>query len=209
MMLSFTSSAFAQTQPEGEAATRLTSRGRVMLTGNFGGFWSNDVGSGPGSLYHWGVFASPGFLYFVRDHIGAGAFVGASYRRGAFPRDLREREASAGLRMAFEVPLGERASVMFWPWLSYHLAARDEVVYYSEGAPLEQSLRFAEVGLQIPLLFHLSSSVAFGFGPCFAIDFAMRRAEPEVGLAEFGPTLSSPPPTRVLLQWATTLLASF
>lgn len=60
------------------AAPRLTQRGRTMVFGAVGGFWSNDNG-GLASYARWNVNVRPGALYFLRDNLGLGGSVGVGY----------------------------------------------------------------------------------------------------------------------------------
>lgn len=76
LLLGWSCSALAQ-EP-----TPLSAQGRQLLDGSFGASWSN--ARQPGLYYrtpHYAVWVQPTWVYFVRDGIGLGAYVGYRFAR--------------------------------------------------------------------------------------------------------------------------------
>lgn len=177
-----------------ETAPRLTDRGRTMLAGSLGGFWSNND-RGPGLVVYprWAVWLSPSALYFVRDRLALGGWAHYGYQRltgAAFTRV--ESELGAGVQAAYELALAPRLGLLLVPQLGYlrHWRSLEEPPVFAGGAgrtqqqrsPLaQQQLTGTEDQLQLalsaPLLVHVTDSVAVGFGPYLRWDYYIQARD--------------------------------
>lgn len=180
---------------------RLSDRGRTILAGGVGGYWSNNSTPYDGRLRgaDWSVEVSPSFTYFIWQRIGLGAYAGYAHQRfrvlDKFPHydlgpALESRESSESLRLdrfsmgaqsLWELALAPRLGFFFWVTAGYaheRLRERSSGEFSSSsavGATSQQRLPFSgstnccqhalEATLFVPLTFHVSDSVAVGFGP--------------------------------------------
>jgi hypothetical protein len=143
---------------ESELSPRLTDRGRVMLTGTVGGWYSPDE---PGTRSaRWSVDLRPGFYWFVQNRFAVGGYLNVGVQRRQVRVESTAVGAGGGLQILYEVVLGERLGLVLSPWLGYGWWREgfeaDFAFYHSQAL---------EFGLSLPLLFHLSDSVGVGFGP--------------------------------------------
>lgn len=161
------------------------SRGRVILTGNIGGAWSNDDApmSSLGKYYRWHLAMTPGAIFFPSPRVGLGAFVG--FQLGAAespPIRVRRSGMVAGARVAFPLILSQSTSLMPWIWGGYRRETVDHRGEVTVGPGLvidypADRLQLVATGLLLPLLWHPSSSVAIGGGPAFTAEFFLRDRE--------------------------------
>jgi len=175
----------------------LSDRGRTMVDGALSVAWSN--AREPGYVLrrdNVSASANPSWLYFVRDRIGIGAYLGYRFARHDFtdaelqsaswdpvPRDFRNRdhEVSAGFIVALELPLVERLSLFVRPYLGVSLRLRE----YARVESVQLSPPFAgdgftatwqaghehdtrvQLGVRAPLTYQASDKLGIGFGPDF------------------------------------------
>jgi hypothetical protein len=184
------STAQAQAQAAGEAPqprpAQLTDRGRVMV----GLSLSAGVSDDKTTLYRryderW-LTAIPSVVYFVRDCVGVGAYVGGGLRRGGFTDYYRE--AVAGLSALFDLRLSEKVGVYLVPSVGYG--------YESVGVTIQGPINFFTGQLQngprtfqltrgtinttvrIPLVYHPVPNLALGVGPEFVYDVFVHQRDP-------------------------------
>lgn len=159
-----------ETTPE-RPAPHLTSEGRWLVSGTIGGFWSNDT-SRALAYPSWWITAQPSLLYFLRERIGLGGFL--TYGASKYSFDTRTSQYGLGLGAAFDIALSPRTSLMLRPRLGFvrqvwetHPRAPSSI------NPVFPELTTSLVRLDVDasLLFHMSDSVAFGFGPNVWHDF--------------------------------------
>jgi hypothetical protein len=184
------STARAQSQEAGEAPqlrpAQLTDRGRVMV----GLSLSAGVSDDKSTMYRryderW-FTAIPSVVYFVRDCIGVGAYVGGGLRRGGLTDYYRE--AGAGLSALFDLRLSEKVGLYLVPSVGYS--------YESLGVTIQGPINFITGQLQngprtyelargyinttvrIPLVYHPVPNLALGVGPEFVYDVFVHQRDP-------------------------------
>ena len=163
MCLLVSSSANAQ---ESEPSRRLTDRGRAMLTGSVGGWFSPDD---PATrTARWSIDLRPGFYLFVQNRFAVGAYCGVGVQRRQVRVDSIAIGAGGGLQVLYEVELGERLGLVLAPWLGYDWWRE---TYAADSSDQSQAL---QIGLSLPLLVHLSDSVGVGFGPYAELNYVVR-----------------------------------
>jgi hypothetical protein len=196
---------------------RLSDRGRTLLAGGVGGYWSNNSTPHDGPLRgaDWSVEVSPSFAHFIWPRIGLGAY--ASYAHQRFrvldrvpyyglgpsvestesPESFRLDRFSVGAQSLWELVLAPRLGFFFWVTAGYgyeRLRQRSPEEFFTSsatGATTQQKLSGSpsccqhafEATLFVPLTFHVSESVAVGFGPRvhWRSYFGRKDDEPEIG----------------------------
>ncbi len=173
------------------SASKLTDRGRVMVDGGLGARWfharqeSNLRQPAP-----WQAHVQPGVTYFVADRVGIGLSVGGSFSQrddrfglrlgDSWTARVRTYELWAGPHAVLELPLLDKVSLLAVPGVYYMRHWRRLTQRVSHGSPhdpvapggpqasldfLEYDAHFVRLALTLPLVFHVSSSIALGFGP--------------------------------------------
>ncbi|MDB4985195.1 MAG: hypothetical protein JWN04_373 [Myxococcaceae bacterium] len=174
---------------------RLTDRGRLLLAGSFGGYWSNNADS-PGLTRYptWSVWTSPSLLYFVRDRLGLGAYLDYSYRKlpGAIVSETRQ-ELGGGIQAAYELAFTHRLGWLLTPQLGYERRWRTASDgtdppasrVWQQRSPLRiiSQPRFDQLrcALFAPIVYHVSDSVGIGLGPWLYWDFYIRPRDLDDG----------------------------
>jgi hypothetical protein len=150
---------------DSETSQRLTDRGRAMLTGTVGGWYSPDE---PHTRsVRWSVDLRPGFYWFVQNRFAVGAYLDLGVQRRQVRAESTAIGAGGGLQLLYEVELGERLGWMLSPWLGYDWWQEGfdaDTVYHSQAV---------EFGLSLPVVVHLSSSVGVGFGPYADLNYTL------------------------------------
>lgn len=167
-----------------QAPKRLTDRGRLMVGGRISGGWSNDTREGWGAYNRWWVSLHPSATYFVRDRVGVGAWAGGGTGRG---RLRSVSEASVGFQGLFDVRLGPRVSLFVQPFAGYQyelssavgqVLRTDALLAFDE---IQIKRHYVRLGTDLPLVFHVSDSVAIGLGPQVTLDiFVKEDTKPDV-----------------------------
>jgi hypothetical protein len=176
--------------PTRRRGTSLTSRGRVLLTGGFDLSLFSKWSDGD---KHWGVGIEPGFGYFVRDRLAFGAFTNVSRSEEDFDplRTRRDRSVGAGMRMIYEIVLGERTGLWLWPYFGYlwqnsefrvrapscgpTITSQGQVcsVFSHPLAKGERTEHLFRFGLLLPVMFHLTEHWGLGAGPRAEFGYAL------------------------------------
>ncbi len=156
---------------------RFTDKGRIMVNGSIDGYWSNDEAFNRRKAFSdWEFSAWPRVVYFVADHIGIGLGAGGGVFVDTWnsSRD-RSRYAGAFLATVIELPLSERVSIIpmidaGWVrrWTTTQPIPPDEVNLIERRhfyRPWKTDRHVLRASLDLPLAFHVSSSVAIGLGP--------------------------------------------
>jgi hypothetical protein len=143
-----------------------------MINGQISGYWSDSKGllTQP----DWQLGASPGFAYFVVDRLALGALCGASYAAGR----AETTTVSGGPQGYYAIVLGDRVSLLV---AVAALVTKNwtSVTLPYIGEQQQDALRF-QVGVGLPLLFHVSEHVALGFGPDFRFTQELSAHTPRV-----------------------------
>ena len=196
---------------------RLSDRGRTILAGGVGGYWSNNSTPYDGRLRgaDWSVEVSPSFTYFIWQRIGLGAYASYAHQRfrvlDKFPyyglgpslgwvessESVRLDRFSVGAQSLWELALAPRLGLFFWVTAGYayeRLRPRSSEEFFSSnaaGATTQQRppglpsccQHAVDATLFVPLTFHVSDSVAVGFGPRihWRSYFGRKDDEPEIG----------------------------
>jgi len=143
-----------------------------MINGQVSGYWSDSKGML--TQPDWQIGASPGFAYFIVDRFAIGALGGASYAAGR----AETTTVSGGPQAYYAIVLGERVSILV---AFAALIAKNwtNVTLPYVGEQQQDALRF-QLGVGLPLLFHVSEHVALGFGPDFRFIQELRAHTPHV-----------------------------
>lgn len=185
-----------------------------MVGGGLGALWSHDDVAAPWpQATERQAYATPGVTYFVRDGIGVGLTLGGLFggqqgRGSGASYDVREYETSVGLGGVFELPLGPRTGLLAIVRVSYVREWRRLKDFHNEagylnvnaqGRTLQTQTALANPGanvnydahvlrpsLFVPVVFHVSPSVALGFGPELWVDWLL--ASTWKGVADWGPS---------------------
>jgi hypothetical protein len=172
--------AAAQDFPEDDPP-RLTDRGRTLLSGAVGGWYSPEEESPT----RWSVEVRPAFLRFVVDHLAIGGYLNV----GAMRRDVlvlgpygpTERvktvntRAGGGVQVLYEVELASNMGLVLSSSLGTDWTQSTSDPSYAT-LPRDTRRHLLQVGLTAPLLFHLSDAVGVGFGPFAALDYIIEGA---------------------------------
>lgn len=167
-------------KPDSAQFRPMTKRGRILLTGGVDLSYIDHVG-------YFSLRFTPGFGFFTRDRLALGAFMEVSRAQNAdtfsYTRDLT---VGGGFRLIYELGLGERTGLWFWPYLGYawrqietevplpsFCGAQDNVIECPFRGPQEQKRidRVFRLGMLLPVMFHLAESWAIGIGPRFEYDY--------------------------------------
>ena len=237
-VLATTGVAHAQT----EGTAKLTDRGRIMLGGVIGGHWSNTPSrSAPSQRPPWEAYAQPSVTYFVANRVGLGLSVGGSFGQrdqtfrmrlsGSWAAKARDYELWAGPDATLELPLVDKLSLLALPGVYYMRAwrrlrqrafqASDGDGYIEPASTLdifEYDAQFLRFALRLPLVFHLSPSVAVGLGPALWWDLFLSQdprgsripsLSPPSPLGAFPTQVDPYPRTRLIVGLSSWLGGSF
>lgn len=205
---------------------RFTDRGRLMLGGSVQGYISNDTSlDGTRTFADWLASAWPEATYFVRDRLGMGVAAGGGISQTSYLFD-NERTAwhvGALVGVTSELRLSERVSFLPRVWLGFiHEQSQLTTTVHRSPGVIEQgpysstverettrnSLRLV---VEVPLIVHLSSSIAVGVGPLIFFDhirWSRSSTENEYGDG-YGYLPSSSSHNRLRLGLSTWVGASF
>lgn len=184
----------ARAQPK--LPPRMSDRGRHMLEGALGGSWSNEDEPGPFDRAPvWSAYAQPSWVYFVRDRVGVGAYLGYRIARVSTGIDREtwlqasaspsrdsgaqawkgplQHDLSAGISAAFELFESGRLSLFARPYVGVSVYFREvRALRYTDSPfdPVGLASRRrhdarAQLGLRLPLVYQVSSAIGLGFGP--------------------------------------------
>jgi hypothetical protein len=152
----------------------MTTRGRTLLTGGI------DVGYDSSSGFV-SLRFTPGFGFFVRDRLALGAFLEVTRGEDRDVASTRNLSLGGGFRLIYELGLGDRLGLWFWPYLGYawrQSEISDPPIYCPSDrlsycpAQRRTTHHVFRFGLLLPLMFHLTESWAIGVGPRFEYDYA-------------------------------------
>jgi hypothetical protein len=176
------------------AEERLSARGHQIVDGTTGFAWSN--GDTPGSYARppeYQLWVQPSWLYFVRDRVGVGAYVGYEYGRAtqtfvldssARAPQVLQRSApvhtlALGATFAFEVLTLGRVSLYARPYLGVAWVHRRRyaLVPLRADPSLELQLHARseshwqpQLGVRAPVVYQVSAQLGLGLGPDLQID---------------------------------------
>jgi hypothetical protein len=143
-----------------------------MPGGSVGGYAANNHGISLYSYADEAAWLQPSLVYFVRDRIGIGAYVGYEFGRrdSVALESVTTHGLGAGLIAMAELPLGPKLGLLSVLQVGYlhRLVRRDagfDPDYDVDRAIQNGHLGQVVVAGSVPFLIHASSSVAFGFGP--------------------------------------------
>jgi hypothetical protein len=162
-----------------------------MLSGSVGGTWyrGDDVPGSTGASSRWAVWAEPSFVYFIRDRIGLGGYVGYESNHGDFvEQQVRwaENRISAGVSGSFEVVASGSWGLFLNVNFGYAWSQRNDrfgrdagaVNYYDSDRLVEHDRR-VQLGFHLPLTYLVSSSVGIGLGPDVLLEFQTYQGHTE------------------------------
>lgn len=188
-------------------AARFSDKGRTLVGGSVGGYWSS---SGPTTPDGWSVWLQPSVGYFLRDRIGLGLTPG--YTTGADATNLRYHEASLAVFAIVDLPLAARLSLLVLPSFGYARRWRDArpplgiAPSSSPDAPVsgfsawssERKTDSLRAELDLPVAYHLSDSLVVGLGPFVRYEYLFGQQSAASASANVGgPNFVSPfTPTR-------------
>jgi hypothetical protein len=151
---------------------RLTDHGRLVPGGSVGGFVASTGGPGLYGYADSAVWLQPSVIYFIRDRIGIGGYVGYDFMRREVSLETNTGHGvSAGVIGAWELALGPKLGLLSMLQLGYlqRFVHRDGLDDFESAYDFEPSAdsRLGQVVIagSLPFLIHASSSVAFGLGP--------------------------------------------
>ena len=165
-----------------EEPPRLSDGGRTMVGGPLGGSWwmrPEPIHSPGRGIPRWEAWLRPSIVHFVRDRVGLGLYGGYGATRGRFEpfTDYWDQAVSLGATAAIEAVVSGRFGLFLLPYFGYARRWREAEHDFQAWAgsatePYEsrQTDNRLQFGLSIPLVFHVSESVAIGFGPNLLIE---------------------------------------
>jgi hypothetical protein len=157
-------------------APRFGESGQLVLTNEFDLSAARSSYSGSDASAT-SVRVAPGVDYFVSEHVTFGGAVAVSYSAATGLQltgpnvDTSATSVGFSMRAGFDLPLGGRLSVFSRASLGFDITSYDEAAGTSHNS---HSGTATWVGLQVPLLLHVTDHWFFGVGPAITQDVDRR-----------------------------------
>jgi hypothetical protein len=171
---------------QGPRPAQLTDRGRVMVGLNVSAGVSDDDSFMYRRYDERWVTAIPSVVYFVRDRIGFGAYVGGGLRRGGIFDYYRD--AGAGLSALYDVRLSEKVGLYLvasvgYGYESLRVTVNGPINFITgelQNGPRSYDLArgYINTAVRIPLVYHPVPNLALGVGPEFVYDVFVHQRDP-------------------------------
>ncbi|MFT3926398.1 MAG: hypothetical protein QM778_27890 [Myxococcales bacterium] len=149
--------------------TKLTSRGRRMLTGGV----TIGLDSPSGYSRHWNLGLTPGFAYFIAERFAIGASLLVSRQDEALGYGFNRQSLVMGgsVHAIYEARVGANVGLWLWPALGVAWVHNNYHVPYDYDSYSSTQTDFRSTalsfGIAMPLVVHLTESWGLGAGPNF------------------------------------------